>query len=265
LIISLIRCKQVFGCVLNFSSIESMAIRSGNTDEKWYLKPIFTSFWNHYNQCNELLEQNGHKMVEFSDEIDDIKCLDCDKTDPKIENNRKEMSLKSATNSDSDRSHQKMDTLESIDENELKSGHNISQQQMDFDYNQVFDVNEEYLEFIMKTKRHQNERKILREKRIRYNDRVEYVDISRFDSFCHKSIAPKRNDKTIGFNSNQITSQEPSAHELKQQKMYELYGDDYNIIQGMEAALQLNYDRLCDLNQPKFWPIMPIRMHRKQE
>ena len=246
-----------------------MAIRSGDSNDKWYMKPIFTSFWNHYNQCNEWLEQNGHKMIEFSDEIDDIQCHNCCTSDTSADNNQKSIPLKSVSGGETDRCaqplSQRMDTLESINENELNNSHKMSEDLIPFDDNQVLDINEEYLEFVMKTKRHQIERKRIKEKRLRYNQRVEYVDISRFDSFSRKSVAPKRGDsRSETIQSSLKNGQQSSAQELSRQKMFELYGEDYNLIEGMEAALQLNFDRLCDLNQPKFWPIMPIRMPSKQ-
>lgn len=235
-----------------------MANRSDVFEDKWYKKPIFTSFWNHYNQCHNWLEQNGQKMVEFSDEIDDNPRQDSEDTSVKtLDTSREEIEF----NRTDCKSVHRLDTLESINENEMRFGENQSSELIPIDDNEVLDISEEYLEFIMKTKRHQIERKRLREKRLRYNERIEYIDISRLDSFSRRSVAPKRPEKVdFSLKDNKDHKQELSEQEVKSQKMFELYGEDYNVIQGMEAALQLNFDRLCDINQPKFWPIMPIRI-----
>ncbi|CAL8307327.1 unnamed protein product [Merluccius merluccius] len=43
-------------------------------------------------------------------------------------------------------------------------------------------------------------------------------------------------------------------------EMKKLYGNDAAKIQAMEAALQLNFDRNCDRKQPKYWPVIPLRL-----
>jgi len=43
-------------------------------------------------------------------------------------------------------------------------------------------------------------------------------------------------------------------------EMQKLYGDDAAKIQAMEAALQLTFDRNCDRKQPKYWPVIPLRL-----
>ncbi|KAM4602003.1 gem-associated protein 8-like isoform 2-T4 [Polymixia lowei] len=43
-------------------------------------------------------------------------------------------------------------------------------------------------------------------------------------------------------------------------EMKKLYGEDAAKIQGMEAAMQLTFDRNCDRKQPKYWPVIPLRL-----
>jgi gem associated protein 8 len=215
---------------------------------KWYSQPIFDHFWNHYNHCNEWLQQNGHQIIEFSDHFSD------DYNNSLNECNISSFDVSKDTNiSHKHKVETKMDELEVIDENECKNNEN-KDNDIDSDDSDLLDISEDYLKFVMQTKRHQLERKRLREMRLKYNERVEYVDISQTDHFFTKSCAPIKNSKNytnhkIKHISNQTNDQ-----------MFQLYGEDYNLIQGMEAALQLNFDRLCDRFQPKFWPIVPIRM-----
>ncbi|XP_076009333.1 gem-associated protein 8-like [Genypterus blacodes] len=43
-------------------------------------------------------------------------------------------------------------------------------------------------------------------------------------------------------------------------EMKKLYGEDAAKIQAMEAAMQLKFDRNCDLKQPKYWPVIPLKL-----
>ncbi|XP_039648685.1 gem-associated protein 8 isoform X2 [Perca fluviatilis] len=43
-------------------------------------------------------------------------------------------------------------------------------------------------------------------------------------------------------------------------EMKKLYGRDAAKILAMEAAMQLNFDRNCDLKQPKYWPVIPLKL-----
>lgn len=43
-------------------------------------------------------------------------------------------------------------------------------------------------------------------------------------------------------------------------EMKKLYGEDAAKMQAMEAAMQLSFDRNCDLKQPKYWPVIPLKL-----
>lgn len=43
-------------------------------------------------------------------------------------------------------------------------------------------------------------------------------------------------------------------------EMKKLYGEDAAKIQGMETAMQLTFDRNCDKKQPKYWPVIPLKL-----
>lgn len=48
--------------------------------------------------------------------------------------------------------------------------------------------------------------------------------------------------------------------ERRMAEMKKLYGAEADKIQAMEAALQLIFDRNCDKKQPKYWPIIPLKL-----
>ncbi|XP_061683496.1 gem-associated protein 8 isoform X2 [Syngnathoides biaculeatus] len=43
-------------------------------------------------------------------------------------------------------------------------------------------------------------------------------------------------------------------------EMKKLYGEDAAKILAMETAMQLTFDRNCDLKQPKYWPVIPLKL-----
>lgn len=48
--------------------------------------------------------------------------------------------------------------------------------------------------------------------------------------------------------------------ERRRAEMTKLYGTDAAKIQAMEAAMQLTFDRNCDVKQPKYWPVIPLKL-----
>uniref|UniRef100_A0A3B4AJ78 Uncharacterized protein n=1 Tax=Periophthalmus magnuspinnatus TaxID=409849 RepID=A0A3B4AJ78_9GOBI len=48
--------------------------------------------------------------------------------------------------------------------------------------------------------------------------------------------------------------------ERRAAEMKKLYGKDAAKIMAMEAAMQLTFDRNCDLKQPKYWPVIPLKL-----
>ncbi|NXL85710.1 GEMI8 protein, partial [Alectura lathami] len=58
-------------------------------------------------------------------------------------------------------------------------------------------------------------------------------------------------------------SVEPPAERPGERRMAEmkrLYGDEAAKILAMETAMQLIFDRNCDKKQPKYWPIIPLKL-----
>lgn len=114
-------------------------------------------------------------------------------------------------------------------------------------------MSEEYLQFIRETRKHQSEwEKVKRERLNGKYGQIEYIDVSKIDTAVNKVNAPIKNKNSAMINAK------------KDQEMKTLYGEDCNMIKGMEAALSFNFNRLCDLHQPNYWPIIPIRLRLNQ-
>ncbi|KAH0624699.1 hypothetical protein JD844_032421 [Phrynosoma platyrhinos] len=58
--------------------------------------------------------------------------------------------------------------------------------------------------------------------------------------------------------SAQPPSEKPGERRIAE--MRKLYGVGASKIQAMEATMQLNFDRKCDKKQPKYWPIIPLKL-----
>lgn len=52
--------------------------------------------------------------------------------------------------------------------------------------------------------------------------------------------------------------EQPGAR--RKTEMKELYGDGSAMIQAMETAMQLAFDRGCDIKNPKLWPAIPLNL-----
>ncbi|XP_030606726.1 gem-associated protein 8 isoform X1 [Archocentrus centrarchus] len=48
--------------------------------------------------------------------------------------------------------------------------------------------------------------------------------------------------------------------ERRTAEMKKLYGEDAAKIMAMEAAMQLTFERNCDRKQPKYWPVIPLKL-----
>ncbi|CAH2223099.1 gem-associated 8 [Pelobates cultripes] len=105
------------------------------------------------------------------------------------------------------------------------------------------EITEELRQYFAETERHREELKKQQELEAEIHE--QYVDA---DHGLH--IATRR--------STQPPSERPG--ERRKEGMKRLYGEDAAKIQGMETAIQLNFDRHCDKKQPKYWPIIPLKL-----
>ena len=101
-------------------------------------------------------------------------------------------------------------------------------------------VSDEFLEFIVQTRKHQLEREQQRRELARKEAEVEYKDLTELENRV-KLIALK----------------EPELRE-------NLYGEDAKAIYSKELKLQFGFNEFCDKYQPKFWPMIPINLSINQ-
>lgn len=102
------------------------------------------------------------------------------------------------------------------------------------------EMNEEFIEFILQTRKHQMKRDKRKQELVRQENEIEYRDITELEN-----------------KTKLIESKNPELRE-------DLYGDRAKEIYLKELKLQFNFNEFCDKYQPKFWPLIPINLNIKQ-
>ncbi|KAJ8003485.1 hypothetical protein DPEC_G00148800 [Dallia pectoralis] len=106
------------------------------------------------------------------------------------------------------------------------------------------EITEELRQYFAQTERHKEELK--KQQQLEEEQQGPYVladqDMHRVS--CRSSALPP--------------SERPG--ERRGAEMKKLYGVDAAKIQGMETAMQLTFDRNCDRKQPKYWPVIPLKL-----
>lgn len=106
------------------------------------------------------------------------------------------------------------------------------------------EISEELREYFAQTERHKEELKKQQQMEAEQQDSYVPADQDLHAVSCRSSVAPP--------------SERPG--ERRGAEMKKLYGKDAAKILAMEAAMQLTFDRNCDLKQPKYWPVIPLKL-----
>ncbi|XP_029031291.1 gem-associated protein 8 isoform X2 [Betta splendens] len=106
------------------------------------------------------------------------------------------------------------------------------------------EISEELRQYFAQTERHREELK-----------KQQQMEAEQQDSYVPA-------DQDLHGVSWRSTAAPPSERpgERRGAEMKKLYGKDAAKILGMEAAMQLTFDRNCDLRQPKYWPVIPLKL-----
>ncbi|XP_021141013.2 gem-associated protein 8 isoform X1 [Columba livia] len=114
-----------------------------------------------------------------------------------------------------------------------------SEGEIEYDLSNM-EITEELRQFFAQTERHREE--LRRQQQLEAEQ--QYVDA---DQDLH------RTERTV-----EPPTERPGERRMAEMK--KLYGAEADKIQAMEAALQLIFDRNCDKKQPKYWPIIPLKL-----
>ncbi|XP_077199317.1 gem-associated protein 8 isoform X2 [Paroedura picta] len=104
------------------------------------------------------------------------------------------------------------------------------------------EITEELRQYFEQTEKHREE---LRKQQQLEAEHDTYVEA---DHDLHPSVG----------RSGQPPPEKPGERRLAEMK--KLYGEGASKIQAMETTMQLSFDRNCDKKQPKYWPIIPLKL-----
>jgi len=109
----------------------------------------------------------------------------------------------------------------------------------DEDSDMKMEVDDDFRKFLEQSEKHRQERERRKQEILQAKD--EYIEVG-----------------SIHLNTTtHAPSEQPGAK--RKAEMQELYGKHASAIMSLEASLQLNYDKNCDLRQPTFWPSIPLK------
>lgn len=106
------------------------------------------------------------------------------------------------------------------------------------------EISEELRQYFAQTEKHREELKRQQQMEAEQLDCYVPADLDLRSASYRSTVAPP--------------SERPG--ERRAAEMKKLYGKDASKIMAMEAAMQLTFDRNCDLKQPKYWPVIPLKL-----
>ncbi|XP_034030943.1 gem-associated protein 8 [Thalassophryne amazonica] len=106
------------------------------------------------------------------------------------------------------------------------------------------EISVELRQYFAQTERHKEERKKQQQIEAEQHDKYVPADQDLHCVLSRSSVAPP--------------SERPGERRVAEMK--KLYGKDAAKIQAMETAMQMTFDRNCDLKQPKYWPVIPLKL-----
>ncbi|NXY07544.1 GEMI8 protein, partial [Pteruthius melanotis] len=115
-----------------------------------------------------------------------------------------------------------------------------SEGEIEYDLSNM-EITEELRQFFAETERHREE--LRRQQQLEAED--PYVEA---DQDLHRRV-----ERSV-----EPPTERPGERRMAEMK--KLYGAQAAKIQAMEAAMQLVFDQNCDKKQPKYWPIIPLKL-----
>ncbi|XP_059183948.1 gem-associated protein 8 isoform X2 [Centropristis striata] len=106
------------------------------------------------------------------------------------------------------------------------------------------EISEELRQYFAQTEKHREELK-----------KQQQLEAEQHESY----VADDQDLRAASWRNNTAPPSERPG-ERRGAEMKKLYGEDAAKIMAMEAAMQLSFDRNCDMKQPKYWPVIPLKL-----
>ncbi|XP_028935981.1 gem-associated protein 8 [Ornithorhynchus anatinus] len=229
-----------------------MADSSFRDGEPWYSRPVYARFWQHYSQAMHWMHR--HKIA-YRKAIESFYSLPSHRPEPPPSGRyadwsgddlpapgwpRKSGHLHwSGPRPDTGRDCQ--GTTEE-DRGSTTEEESESDGEIECDLSNM-EITEELRQYFAETERHREE--LRRQQQLEADSQDVYVEAD------HDLHLPTRR-------SVQPPAERPGERRMAEMK--KLYGDSAAKILAMETAMQLNFDKGCDQKQPKYWPVIPLKL-----
>ncbi|XP_051840456.1 gem-associated protein 8 [Antechinus flavipes] len=232
---------------------------SQGDSEPWYSQRAYARYWQHYNQAMQWMHrhQNAYRkaMLSFYNSpwylpalIPNSRYADWGGEDQSAKedyfsshgwHNRSQYprwSQQPPGNTHSRQRTPKDDQVSSTEEESDSDG------EIECDLSNM-EITEELRQYFAETERHREELK--RQQQLEAEHQDVYVEA---DHDLHPTTG----------RSVQPPSERPGERRMVEMK--KLYGESAAKIQAMETAMQLTFDKNCDKKQPKYWPVIPLKL-----
>ncbi|KAK1167825.1 gem-associated protein 8-like [Acipenser oxyrinchus oxyrinchus] len=224
--------------------------------DAWYNHQVYSRYWRHYQQAMNW--QYRHKQA-YRKALEAVYYSPFSPPPPAAPHrysdwngdNPSSMSHYSAPRERMDwaRQHRRRvqemhkEELETESESEAESeGDSESDSEIEYDVSNM-EITEELRQYFAQTEKHREELK-----------KQQQLDAERQDTY----VLADHDLYRVSGRSAQPPVERPGERRMAEMK--KLYGEDAAKIQGMETAMQLTFDRNCDKKQPKYWPVIPLKL-----
>ncbi|KAJ0009349.1 hypothetical protein NQD34_001051, partial [Periophthalmus magnuspinnatus] len=189
----------------------------------WFSSPVYSRYWQHYSQAMGWYQRHRRAYHKALHAAYGPACYP-----------QSHPSHARYTDWEAGEEEEEYDDEEEEEEEEESSSDN----DIECDVSNM-EISEELRQYFAQTEKHREELK-------KQQEEEDYVpaDQDLHDSSYRSSVAPP--------------IERPG--ERRAAEMKKLYGKDAAKIMAMEAAMQLTFDRNCDLKQPKYWPVIPLKL-----
>ncbi|XP_039599531.1 gem-associated protein 8 isoform X1 [Polypterus senegalus] len=225
-----------------------------NGDKAWYMHQAYSRYWRHYHQA--MLWQKRHKQA-YSKAVQSIGCFpfssstvnthrysDWNEDDYYAYSDycfgsgkEKNWTYHSKFRKGEDDRALDIEDHESETDEESETDSEI-----ECDVTNM-EITEELRQYFAQTEKHRKELK----------------EQQQLEAEQHSSYMPADHGlHSISGRSAKPPLEKPGERRVAEMK--KLYGEDAAKIQGMETAMQLTFDRNCDKKQPKYWPVIPLKL-----
>ncbi|XP_040389177.1 gem-associated protein 8 isoform X1 [Cygnus olor] len=224
--------------------------------EPWYFQQVYARYWKHYDLAMRWMRRHQKAYMKAMESFYHLpwppsaaspssRYSDWDGNDPPRTHDYFSSCKPRGRAQHHSRAQQYADAhpeREDADRDSEMEEDSESEGEIEYDLSNM-EITEELRQFFAQTERHREE--LRRQQQLEAEQQEMYVEA---DQDLHRSTR----------RSVEPPTERPG--ERRMAEMEKLYGAEAAKILAMETAMQLIFDRNCDKKQPKYWPIIPLKL-----